>query len=249
VPVSLSPEQDRCRIYERLGLGELADEPIRPGGLALTTRAVALAGWPPGARVLDLGCGSGAALGYLRGQVGFGACGIDPSAVLLDKGLCRDADLPVIRARGEALPFAAASLDGVLAECSLSLAADVDQVLKECSRVIKDGVFLLIHDVYARKPGAMASLGNLPIRCCLAGAVSQEEWVERLAAHGFRIKLWEDHTHALKEFAVRLIFTYGSLEALWCRSGDLVRQGQAREIHNAVIQSSPGYFLLMAQKA
>ncbi len=249
MPVSLKPEQDRCGIYEHLGLGELTYEPIRPGGLALTARAVALAGWPLGARVLDLGCGSGAALGYLLGQGGFSACGIDPSTLLLDKSRCNTADLPVIRARGEALPLAAASLDGVLAECSLSLAANVDQVLGECSRVMKDGARLLIHDIYARNSEGTAGLGNLPIRCCLAGAVSKEEWVGRLATHGFRIKLWEDHTKALKEFAVRLIFTYGSLEALWCRSGDLSRQGQAREIQNAVIQSNPGYFLLLAQKA
>ncbi len=139
MPGSLRQEQHRCRIYEQLGLGELADEPIRPGGLELTVRAVALAGWTLGARVLDLGCGTGTALRYLLGQVGFGACGIDPSSVLLAQGRRRDADLPMIRARGEDLPFAVGSLDGVLAECSLSLAADGDRVLRECARVMKDG--------------------------------------------------------------------------------------------------------------
>ena len=103
--VTLRPEQDCCRIYEQLGLGALADEPIHPGGRALTDRAVALAGWPRGSRVLDLGCGSGAALGYLRSQVGFGACGIDPSTLLLAKGRGKDADLPVIRAQGRGFAF------------------------------------------------------------------------------------------------------------------------------------------------
>ncbi len=79
--------------------------------------------------------------------------------------------------------------------------------------------------------------------------MSKEEWLGRLAAHGFRIKLWEDHSAALKDFAARLIFTYGSLESFWCRVGDLAREGEAKEIQNAVIQSSPGYFLLIAQKA
>jgi arsenite methyltransferase len=237
-----------CRIFEHLGLEGLAYEPLRPGGLELTVRAVALAGWPHGARILDLGCGSGAALAYLRGQVGLGACGIDPSAVLLDKGHCNDASLPLIRAQGEDLPLVAASVDGILAECSLSLAADVDRVLQECFRVMKDGALLLIHDVYIRNPEGKASLGNLPIRCCLAGAVSQEEWPARLATHGFKVKLWEDRSAALKEFAARLIFTYGSLEAFWYRAGNLARQVEAKEIKNAVIQGNPGYFLLMAQK-
>ena len=114
---------------------------------------------------------------------------------------------------------------------------------------MKDGALLLIHDIYARNPEGAAGLGNLAIRCCLAGAVSQEAWLGRLAGHGFKIQLWEDHTRALKEYAARLIFTYGSLEAFWSCSGDLAHQRQAGEIQNAVIQSNPGYFLLLAQKA
>jgi len=108
---------------------------------------------------------------------------------------------------------------------------------------------LLIHDVYARHPEGTAGLGNLPVRCCLAGAVSQGEWLERLANCGFKVLLWEDHSMALKEFASRLIFTYGSLEAFWCRGGDQARQTEAREIQDALARARPGYFLLLAQKA
>jgi SAM-dependent methyltransferase len=247
VPGPLNRAQHGCRVYEQLGLGGLADEPIRPGGLMLTTRAVALAGWPSGARVLDLGCGAGAALRYLIGAAGLQACGIDPSGALLEQGRRGAPDLPLICGLGEDLPLAAASLDGILAECSLSL-ADVDRVLRECHRVLKAGAPILIHDVYARRLEGSGGLVNLPIRCCLAGAVSREEWLARLAAHGFKIRLWEDHSAALKEFAARLIFTYGSLEAFWCRAGDLPQQADARELKDAVIKSSPGYFLLLAQK-
>jgi arsenite methyltransferase len=242
-------EQNRCRIYEQLGLSELADEPIRPGGLELTARAVALAGWPYGARVLDLGCGSGAALGYLMSEIGSGACGIDPSPVLLGKGRGRSVDLPMIQAYGEELPFAAASLDGVLAECSLSVAVDVDRVFKECYRVMKDGALLVIHDVYARHPEGMTGLGNLPGKCCLAGALPKEELLGKLAAHGFSVKFWEDHTKALKEFAARLIFTYGSLEAFWGCFRDPDTQEEAEEIQESVIRRHPGYFLLLACKS
>ncbi len=241
--------QHRRRIYEELGQGELADEPCRPGGLALTARAVALAAWRPGARVLDLGCGAGAALRYLIGQYGWRAWGLDPSATLLGRGRRGAPDLPLIRASGEDLPCATASLDGILAECSLSLAADPDRVLRECFRVLKIQGLLLIHDVYARHPEGTAGLGNLPVRCCLAGAVSREEWLARLAARGFKILLWEDHSAALKEFTVRLIFAYGSLEALWCRGGGQGPLAEAREIQDALARARPGYFLLLAQKA
>jgi hypothetical protein len=107
---------------------------------------------------------------------------------------------------------------------------------------------LLIHDVFARHPEGTAGLGNLPGRCCLAGAVPQAEWLTRLTTHGFQVMLWEDHSAALKEFAARLIFTYGSLEAFWCRAADQARQTEAREIQAAVARARPGYFLLLAQK-
>jgi arsenite methyltransferase len=248
VAASLSREQHHCCIYEQLGREVEVDEPIRPGGLALTARALSLSLWPPGARVLDLGCGSGAALRYLIGQGGLHAWGLDLSNQLLGQGRERAPELPLIRARSEELPCAAASLDGILAECSLSLIEDVDRVLRECFRVLKTGTVLLIHDVYARQPEGVAGLENLPARCCLAGAVSRQEWLARLTDAGFRVLLWEDHTAALKEFAAWVIFSFGSLEAFWCNAGGQARSAAAREIQETVARSSPGYFLLLARK-
>jgi arsenite methyltransferase len=248
VAASLSQEQHGCCIYEHLGREMEVDEPIRPGGLALTARALSLASWPAGARVLDLGCGSGAALRYLIGQGGLQAWGLDPSAQLLGRGQERAPGLPVIRAASENLPCAAASQDGILAECSLSLVEDADRVLRECFRALKAGALLLIHDVYARQPEEVAGLENLPVRCCLAGAVSRQEWLARLTGAGFQVLLWEDHTTALKEFAARVIFSYGSLEAFWCNAGDQARPAAARGIQETVARSDPGYFLLLARK-
>jgi arsenite methyltransferase len=248
VAASLSRDQRRCCIYGQLGREVAVDEPIRPGGLALTARALSLSLWPPGARVLDLGCGSGAALSYLIGQGGLRAWGLDPSGQLLGRGRESDPELPLIRAASEDLPCTAASLDGILAECSLSLVEDVDRVLRECFRVLKMGALILIHDVYARQPNGAAALRNLPVRCCLAGAVSRQEWLARLTDAGFQVLLWEDHTAALKEFAARVIFSYGSLEAFWCKAGNQNQPTAAREIQETVAQSSPGYFLLLAHK-
>jgi arsenite methyltransferase len=248
VTASLSREQHRCCIYEQLGREVEVEEPIRPGGLALTARALSLSSWPAGARVLDLGCGAGAALRYLIGHGGLQAWGLDPSASLLGRGRESAPELPLIRAASEDLPCAASSLDGILAECSLSLVEDADRVLRECFRVMKTGALFLIHDVYARQPEGAAGLENLPVRCCLAGAVSHQEWLARLTDAGFQVLLWEDHTTALKEFAARIIFSYGSLEAFWCKAGDEARPAAAREIQETVAQASPGYFLLLARK-
>ena len=96
MPGFLRGEQDRCRIYEQLGLGGAGRRTHSPGWAGtIPPGPWALAGWPLGARVLELGCGSGTALSYLISQIGLGACGIDPSPVLLGKGRCRAANLPM----------------------------------------------------------------------------------------------------------------------------------------------------------
>jgi arsenite methyltransferase len=97
-----------CRIYELPGVQRVTGATIRPGGLALTRRAVALADLPAGARVLDVGCGAGATLDYLAG-LGLRATGIDPSAKLLEQGTAEKLTraYPFTQGRGETLPFAA----------------------------------------------------------------------------------------------------------------------------------------------
>jgi arsenite methyltransferase len=54
-----------CRVYELPGVQRVTGATIRPGGLALTRRAVALADLPAGAWALDVGCGAGATVDYL----------------------------------------------------------------------------------------------------------------------------------------------------------------------------------------
>ncbi len=62
--------------------------------LDLTRDACALAGWGPGQRVVDLGCGDGASLRYLRRDLGASAFGID---------LLRPQGREVVQARAESL--------------------------------------------------------------------------------------------------------------------------------------------------
>jgi hypothetical protein len=107
---------------------------------------------------------------------------------------------------------------------------------------------LLMHDVYARNPHAQTDLKGLSMECCLTGAVSKEEWIARVESRGFQVTLWEDHTPTLKEFAARLIFSCGSLEAFWCRARGQPNRKDAGEIHHAVASARPGYFLLAARR-
>ena len=243
--------------YERSSFRLQENGPIRPGGLELTRKAVALSALCPGSLVLDIGCGTGAALSYMVKSCAFRAVGIDLSRVLLAEGRQKNPALLLAGASGQQLPFADATMDAILAECSLSVMEDVEKVLKECSRVLKRHGLLLVHDVYARNPHVGAALRRLPVECCLSGAASRQEWIERLEGRGFEVAVWEDHSSALKEFAARLIFSHGSLETFRRASGSApnidgkmgLEAGLAGEqLLEAISSVKPGYFLAVAKK-
>ena len=84
-------------IYEQAPLRKLGGGWLRPGGETLTQKAVALSSLKPGARVLDLGCGTGATVRRLATEFGFHAVGMDPSMLLLHEGREKHGDAPVMR--------------------------------------------------------------------------------------------------------------------------------------------------------
>ena len=120
-----------CSVYENMALHEAGGGLVRPGGLDLTKRAIALAVLAPCSRVLDIGCGTGVALRHLAENCGFRAVGIDLSWLLLSKGHDKRPSLLLARATGTQLPFTDAAMDAVLAECSLSVMEDVEKALDE----------------------------------------------------------------------------------------------------------------------
>jgi ubiquinone/menaquinone biosynthesis C-methylase UbiE len=241
-------EIDGLRPYERLGAEARPEGVLRPGGLGLTQRALALGGVGPGARVLDLGCGTGAALRYMVDHLAIRGVGIDPSAILLGEGSRKNPGLALVRASGDRLPFGEAVMDAALAECSLSAAKGMEAVLRECSRVLKPRGPLLVNDLYARKTEGASALKELPSECRLAGALTSKEWMERIDACGFTVTRWEDHSSELREYAARLVFAHGSREAFWRRFQGAAPGDGAGEILEAVSKAAPGYFLLIAHK-
>ncbi|MCC7207048.1 MAG: class I SAM-dependent methyltransferase [Anaerolineae bacterium] len=237
---------ERSRLYEHAPLLDAAGGVIRPGGVALTDRALAFCALAAGARVLDVGCGPAASVAHLRTAHGLDALGLDPSALLLRSGRNRAGALPVIQACGEQLPVAAGRFDAVLAECSLSVMGEPSRALAECRRVLRPDGFLIVSDMYARDAGAATALGQLPVISCLTGAVSEMETIARVAAHGFAVRLWEDHSEALKVFAARLIWAGALPSAFW---GELAPCAEGPAIQSAIARSRPGYYLMIAQKS
>lgn len=72
-----------------------------------------LTGLPPGARIADLGCGSGVFTNMLR-EAGYSAVGVDISPKLIEVGKSKYPGLELIEGDIENLPFVDGSLDGVL---------------------------------------------------------------------------------------------------------------------------------------
>jgi arsenite methyltransferase len=235
-----------CKVYEQIGVTDLAVDGIRPGGLGLTERALGWCGFSPGSRVLDVGCGTGVTLNRLTRVHELSAIGLDASSVLLEQNRMRNPDLPLVRAVGENLPFFDEHVDGVLAECSLSAMNKPDNVLDEFRRVLKIGGKLILSDVYARNPDRIDQLAGMPAHCCLRGAVSREQLIGSLTDRSFRVDLWEDHSDLLTDFAVQLVFSYGSMNQFWLQTGS--ESVDLDDIQRVVSEARPGYYLLIAQK-
>lgn len=189
----MTEEKTTTDIYRTERAAALADT-LRPGGLALTKRALDFCAFPKGAKLLDVGCGAGASLAEARGR-GLDCLGVDASAPLLAAARERGLSAFVQCARAESLPFDDASFDGALLECCLTAMEKRLPALAESRRVLKPGGKLLLSDVFAPvSPGAEA--GPLPI-----GA----DW----AREGFEIQLLEDHTGALRSFFAQMVFELG----------------------------------------
>jgi arsenite methyltransferase len=177
----------RRNIYERSELQELDSAVIRPGDVLLTDHALSLCSLPAGARLLDIGCGTGGTLRHVTDSHRLNICGIDLSLGMLHTAHGQSPQLTFIRGCGMHLPFRSAVFDAVLFECVLSLMPEPEKGLRETRRVLADNGFLIISDVYDKNSGA----GEFILRS--------------MNMQGFTTVCFEDHSRALKEFAARLI--------------------------------------------
>lgn len=230
-------------LYETDTLKSVTGPAIRPGGLDLTDRALSHCRLTPGAAVLDAGCGRGATLAHLKGHHHLKAIGLDLSQLLLAEGRRNHPALPLVRADAARMPLPEASFAAVCCECVLSLAPQPQRVLNEFYRVLVPGGFLLLSDLYRPAPSSVDRAVAYSINCCLKGATTQDLIMDRVTAAGFKVSVWEDHSHLLKVLAAQLVFAYGSLDAFWSAIGK--GKGSTGMTNDCRQQ---GYFLLVARK-
>ena len=217
------------------GCGTVTDafgEPLGPGGDDVTGDLIVRAGFRHGDTVLDVGCGQGRATGLMAAS-GLCVTGIDPDADALRTAMRRVPNASFARAGGDALPIPDGAVDGVVAECVLSIMPDKSEALAEWVRVLRPGGRLAISDVYARQP---KPVGDAPVR---GGRVlSAEKLCGLITASGLSITHFEDRSALLRSWVGRFIFRYGSLDALW---GDA---GTAEDMRRYAL----GYCMAIAEK-
>src|SRR2546427_1058760 len=153
----------------------------------------ALAKLNPGEVVLDLGSGGGIDVLLSAKRVGptGKAYGLDMTDEMLalaneNKRKAGAENVGFLRGEIENIPLPDNSVDVIISNCVINLSADKDRVLREAFRVLKPGGRLAVSDVVTRgeiSPEVRKSV--LLWVGCIAGALDEGEYRDKLAAAGF----------------------------------------------------------------
>ncbi len=153
----------------------------------------ALAALEPGETVLDLGSGGGIDVLLSARRVGptGKAYGLDMTdeMLALARENQRKAGLPnveFLKGEIEQIPLPASSVDVIISNCVINLSADKDRVFAEAFRVLNPGGRLAVSDVVVRGeiPAQIRRSVELWIGC-VAGALEEREYRDKLVAAGF----------------------------------------------------------------
>jgi ubiquinone/menaquinone biosynthesis C-methylase UbiE len=153
----------------------------------------ALAELRPGETVLDLGSGGGIDVLLSARRVGPSgkAIGLDMTEEMLAlaEENRRKAGVPnaeFLKGEIENIPLPDNSVDVVISNCVINLSANKDRVIREAFRVLKPGGRMAVSDVVTRG-GVPEDIRNNVLLWvgCVAGALEETEYREKLAAAGF----------------------------------------------------------------
>jgi arsenite methyltransferase len=146
-----------------------------------------------GETVLDLGSGGGidVLLSARRvGPAGF-VYGLDMTDEMLalaqhNKAQAGATNVAFLKGRIEEIPLPAESVDVVISNCVINLAADKSLVLRDAFRVLKPGGRFAVSDVVADGPVPEELRRNMEAWVgCLAGALAVDEYTRLLTEAGF----------------------------------------------------------------
>jgi arsenite methyltransferase len=153
----------------------------------------ALAELRPGETVLDLGSGGGIDVLLSAKRVGPSgkAYGLDMTDEML--ALAREnqqksgiENVEFLKGEIESIPLPDNSVDVIISNCVINLSADKERVLREAFRVLKPGGRFAVSDVVVRGKVPENIQQNMLLWVgCIAGALEDEQYQDKLAKAGF----------------------------------------------------------------
>ena len=169
----------------------LAEDIFHPGGVELTRKTVAALKLPGGARLVELGCGTGTTARMLAEEFGLRVSALDRSRLNVERAEARFGGVrpaaQFLCADAQSLPFEDGAFDAALAECTFSLFADQSAALRETLRILKPGGQFAITDMATGGPLPKDVARVLAPWTCLADAVDEQSYAAIFRAHGFQV--------------------------------------------------------------
>ncbi len=154
---------------------------------------LAFAGVELGQVVLDIGSGAGIDCLIAAQKVGPTGriIGLDMTPEMIERGRrnVREAGVTNVEFRlgdAEKMPVDDASVDWVISNCVINLSPDKPAVFREIARVLKPGGRISISDIVAEDLPASIRESRDAWTGCLAGAISEAEYIRGLEAAGLR---------------------------------------------------------------
>jgi SAM-dependent methyltransferase len=191
----LSSENDSVRaVAQAFGYSaeQLASIPAEANMGLSCGNPTAFASLRPGETVVDLGCGGGLDVFLAARKVGpeGRAIGIDMTREMLDLARANAAkaglaNVEFHEATIDKLPLADDSVDCVISNCVINLAADKPAVFREIARVLKPGGRLAVSDIALKQPLPPEVAGDISAYVgCIAGAISVDAYRSALVEAG-----------------------------------------------------------------
>ena len=190
-------------------------------------RALALAAVPPGARFLDVGCGTGR---WVRryGELGFSAMGVDATIGMLQIARAHDTRAPLTTGLAQSLPFSDAAFD-CLSDITVIQHIPYElqpNALREMVRVIKPGGRMILMEVICGKNSHIGKDSHVFPR-------EPGDWINEVERCGGSLIDWFGQEFLLADrLYVRLAQTLSE------RKGNLVEQVQSTSYRSSSSKSS-----------
>ena len=188
---SCCPDPITSNLYDPSQVESLPETAVRASlGCGNPT---ALTELKPGEAVLDLGSGGGIDVLLSAKRVGpsgkaFGLDMTDEMLALAEENRRKAGveNVEFLKGEIENIPLPDNSVDVIISNCVINLSADKDRVLAEAFRVLKPGGRLAVSDVVTRGEIHPEIRKNVLLWVgCVAGALDENEYRQKLEASGF----------------------------------------------------------------